>query len=132
MKLTAIDQQASANGKRQGVSDRRSSSGLASDGTISQLFRAYFNNKMTLLIFLIQAKTLKLNSQTVEEISRFLDDIFHHMLIGEAQRQYQEAFEFLKSFFRALPDVSQEQRDLAKEFIRDLYQAVGIDLKADI
>jgi hypothetical protein len=132
MKLTTIDHQAPADEKRQGSSDRRSSSGPVSDGTISQLFRAYFNNKMTLLIFLIQAKTLKLNSQTVEEITRFLDDIFHHMLTDEAQRQYQETFESLKSFFRVLPDVSQEQRDLAKELIRDIYQAVGIDLKANI
>jgi hypothetical protein len=132
MKLTTIDHQTPADEKRQGSSDRRSSSGPVNDGTISQLFRAYFNNKMTLLIFLIQAKTLKLNSQTVEEITRFLDDIFHHMLTGEAQRQYQETFESLKSFFRILPDVSQEQRDLARELIRNIYQAVGIDLKADI
>jgi len=102
------------------------------DHVISQLFRAYFNNKMTLLIFLIQAKTMKPSPHLLEEISRFLEDLFHHMLDHETQGRYQHAFEWLNIFFRELPEVSQAQRSRAIGLIRDLYQVMGINLKTGI
>ena len=99
------------------------------DRVISQLFQAYFNNKMTLLLFLIQAKTVKPSPHTLEGIAQFMDDLFHHMLTHEIQMEYQHAFEWLKSFFQILPEVTPQQRDQAKGFIRDIYQAMGFRFK---
>lgn len=99
---------------------------------ISQLFTGYFNNKMTLLFFLIQAKKVKPNLRLAETIRCFLDDLFHHMLEGSLQKRYRLIFKWLKLFFEKLPDVSVYQRDMAKDFIRAIYDAFGLHLKNDI
>lgn len=107
-------------------------SGPAHDQELGQLFQAYFNNKMTLLLFLIQGKAVKPNPGLVEGISLFLDDLYHHMLTGKNQERYRHAVEWLKSFFQTLPEASLEQRSRAKGFVRDLYDAMGMRLKAKI
>lgn len=99
---------------------------------ISQLFKSYFNNKMTLLLFLIQAKSLKPNPKLVGTVCDFLDDLFHHMLEGRTQQRYRLIFEWLMRFFKRLPDVTVYQRDKAKDFIRAIYDAFGLHLKSGI
>jgi hypothetical protein len=132
MRMTLTDHEVSEKWKtRQGPQETLRSESV-SDHLISQLFRVYFNNKMTLLIFLIQSKTLTPNPYAVEGVIRFLDDLYHHMMTGRIQAQHHHALEGLKSFCQALPDVSQEQRDQAKAFVRSLYHAMGMNLKADI
>lgn len=95
------------------------------DCMISELFRAYFNDKMTFLIFLIQAKNFRANQRSLEGVFRFLDDLYHYRLTEKIQEEYHDALEWLKSFFRAVPDVSQEERDQAKGFICGLCHATG-------
>ena len=102
------------------------------DQIISRLFQGYFNNKMTLLLFLVQSRSLKPNPKLVESVLRFLNDLFHHMLAGGTQKQYRLIFKWLSLFFRKLPDVSLGQRDKAKGFIRVIYDAFGLCLKSDI
>jgi hypothetical protein len=99
---------------------------------ISQLFQSYFNNKMTLLLFLIQAKSAKENPKLVESSSRFIDDIYHHMLSVATQKEQRLVFKWLKIFFRRLPDVSVVQRSKAKNFILYIYDAMGLSLKSSI
>lgn len=99
---------------------------------IGQLFTGYFNNKMTLLLFLIQAKKVKPNPVLVGTVHSFLDDMFRHMFEGSMQKRYRRIFKWLKLFFEKLPDVSVYQRDRAKEFIRAIYDAFGLHLKSDI
>lgn len=99
---------------------------------ISQLFTGYFNNKMTLLLFLIQAKKVKPNPVLVGTVHAFLDDIFRHMLEGSLQKRYRRIFKWLKLFFAKLPDVSVYQRDKAKDFVRAIYDVFGMHLKSDI
>lgn len=99
---------------------------------ISQLFTGYFNNKMTLLLFLIQAKKVKPNPVLVGTVHAFLDDIFRHMFEGSLQKRYRRIFKWLKLFFEKLPDVSVYQRDKAKDFVRAIYDAFGLHLKSDI
>lgn len=99
---------------------------------ISHLFQSYFNNKMTLLLFLIQARGIKPNPKLVETIELFLDDLFRHMLEEALQQQYRLVFKWLKRFFLKLPDVSIDQRDKARDFIRAIYDVFGLHLKDDI
>lgn len=104
----------------------------ASDHKISHLFQSYFNNKMTLLLFLIQARGIKPNPKLIETIGYFLDDLYRHMLEGALQRRYRLVFKWLKKFFLKLPDVSIGQRDKAGDFIRAIYDVFGLHLKDDI
>lgn len=99
---------------------------------ISHLFQSYFNNKMTLLLFLIQARGVKPNPKLVETVGCFLDDLFRHMLDGALQKRYRLVFKWLKQFFKMLPDVSIDQRDKARDFIRSIYDVFGLHLKDDI
>ncbi len=99
---------------------------------VSQLFSRYFNNKMTLLLFLVQAKHVKPNPVLVETVHHFLEDLFRHMFEGRLQKRYRLVFKWLKRFFEKLPDVSVYQRDKARDFIRAIYDAFGLHLKDDI
>jgi hypothetical protein len=99
---------------------------------ISELFQGYFNNKMTLLFFLIQGKNFVGNPRLVESSSRFIEDIYHHMLSAATQKEQRWVFKWLGIFFRKLPDVSVVQRNKAKGFILCVYDAVGLFLKSNI
>ena len=99
---------------------------------ISQLFTGYFNNKMTLLLFLIQAGKVKLNPELVRTVRGFLDDIFRHMFEGSLQKRYRRMFKWLRLFFEKLPNVNVSQRDKAKDFVREIYDVFGLHLKSGI
>ena len=109
----------------QGHSERQSAMG---EQHLSMLFRGYFNNKMTLLVFLIQTKRYRLEGRSAQLACGFLDDMYRHMLPEGLQRQYRLVFVWLKKFFMKLPDVSLEQRSKASRFIFSLYDAFGINL----
>ncbi len=94
-------------------------------------FAAYFNNKMTLLLFLVQAQKVKPNPALVTTVQSFLDEMFCRL--GERPRhRYRRMFQWLARFFRKLPDVTVYQRDRAKDFIRAVYDAFGLYLKNEI
>jgi len=95
---------------------------------LSMLFQGYFNNKMTLLVFLTQAKTRRLNEKSASLVCGFLDDMYRHMLPDGMQRKYRLVFLWLRKFFFKLPDVTAEQRSKAIEYIRSLYEVFGINL----
>jgi hypothetical protein len=99
---------------------------------LCELFRGYFNNKMTLLFLLVQLKNMKPNIRSVESVTTFLSDLYRHMLAGETQERYRLIFKWLMLFFRKLPDVSLGQRDKAKGFIRVIYDVFGLRLKPNI
>lgn len=99
---------------------------------ISGLFRNYFNNKMTLVIFLIQNERCQLDPKLAEAVRYFLNDIYHHMLEAEAQRRYRLVFVWLKKFLDQLPVVSTKRREKAMRLVRTLYEIVGIPLKLNI
>ena len=99
---------------------------------ISHLFKNYFNNKMTLLLFLVQMRGIKPNPKLAETAGGFLEDLFRHMLEGALRKRYRLVFKWLKRFFLKLPDVSVHQRDKARNFIRAIYDAFGLHLKDDI
>ncbi len=95
---------------------------------LSELFQGYFNNKMTLLVFLTQTKSLRLNGKSAQLACGFLDDIYLHMLPEGVQKKCRLVFLWLKKFFLKFPDVTSEQRNKAIGFIRSLYEIFGIHL----
>lgn len=99
---------------------------------LGQLFKGYFNNKMTVLVFLIQAKQHKPEAGVISGVCCFLDDLYHHMLADSKQRQYRRVFFWLKRFVRKLPNVKASQRNSAVEFVKDLYGVFGIHPKSEI
>ncbi|MBU9889007.1 MAG: hypothetical protein KTQ49_03955 [Candidatus Omnitrophica bacterium] len=117
--------------KRTAVSGLRGRLPTATEEPVDPSFAAYFNNKMTLLLFLIQAQKVKPNPALVGTVQRFLDEMFFRL--GERPRhRYRRMFQWLGRFFRKLPDVTVYQRDRAKDFIRAVYDAFGIYLKNEI
>lgn len=114
------------------IRDLQERSFVVDEHRISRLFTGYFNNKMTLLIFLIGGRSVKPNPELVEAVVRFLDDLFRHMFEIRLQKRYRLIFKWLRRFFQRLPDVSICQRDRARYFIRSIYDAFGLSLKSDI
>ena len=125
-----VDNQVQARGTA--IQDLQERNFVMDERKISQLFTGYFNNKMTLLLFLIQAKKVKPNPVLVGTVHSFLDDMFRHMFEGSLQKRYRRIFKWLKLFFEKLPDVSVYQRDKAKDYVRAIYDAFGLHLKSDI
>ncbi len=93
---------------------------------LGQLFKGYFNNKMTVLIFLIQVKQHKPEARVVNGVCCFLDDLYHHMLMDSKQKQYRRVFFWLKRFVQKLPNVKASQRGSALDFVQDLYDVFDI------
>ena len=97
---------------------------------LGQLFKGFFNNKMTVLIFLIQAKQHKPEARVVNGVCCFLDDLYHHMLADSKQKRYRRVFFWLKRFVQKLPNVKISQRGRALDFVQDLYDVFGIHPKS--
>ena len=110
------------------IQDLRDRNLVTEERLLGQLFRGYFNNKMTLLVFLIQTKKLRLNEKSSQLACGFLDDMYRHMLPEGLQRKYRLVFLWLKKFFLKLPDVTAKQRNKAIGFIRSLYGIFGVNL----
>jgi hypothetical protein len=99
---------------------------------LGQLFKGYFNNKMTVLVFLIQAKQHKPEAGVINGVCCFLDDLYHHMLADSKQKRYRRIFFWLKRFVRKLPNVKTSQRNSAIDFVQDLYGVYGIHPQSKI
>ncbi len=113
----------------QGLRDRNL---VTEERLLGQLFRGYFNNKMTVLIFLTQVKKHKPEARGVNGVCCFLDDLYHHMLANPNQKQYRRVFLWLKKFVQKLPNVKASQRSRALDFVKALYEVFGINLKSEI
>ena len=99
---------------------------------LGQLFKGFFNNKMTVLVFLIQAKQHKPEAGVKSGVCCFLDDLYRHMLKDSKQMQYRRVFIWLKKFVQKLPYVKASQRDRAVDFVKTLYEFFGINPKTEI
>ena len=99
---------------------------------LGQLFKGFFNNKMTVLVFLIQAKQHKPEARVLNGVCCFLDDLYRHMLADSKQKRYHRVFLWLKKFVQKLPNVKASQRSRALDFVRALYEVFGINPKSEI
>lgn len=100
--------------------------------TACNIFKAYFNNKMTVILFLLQKKRHEQELLTTLRAEIFFDDLFHHMLKSEYQKKYQRVFQWLKLFFRRFPFVKPVQKRKAIEYISLAYRLVGIQFNLNI
>jgi len=99
---------------------------------LGKLFVGYFNNKMAVLVFLIQAQKHKPDTDVVSSLRLFLDDLFHHMLDGCKQGHYRRVFLWLKRFLAKLPNVRLDQRRRAVRFVQELYGVFGVHLNSNL
>ena len=99
---------------------------------LGKLFVGYFNNKMAVLVFLIQAQRHNPDSKVISGMCFFLDDLFHHMLADSKQKRYRRVFLWLKRFLQKLPKVRVDQRERAVLFIQNLYDVFGLHLNSNL
>ncbi|MFH0985260.1 MAG: hypothetical protein V1882_06955 [Candidatus Omnitrophota bacterium] len=105
---------------------------VSKEQLLGQLFKRYFNNKMTTLIFLIQVKQHKPETGDINGVCCFLDDLYRHMLAGSMQKRYRRVFVWLKRFFQKIPNVKTSHRGRAIGFMQSLYEVFDINPKSEI
>ena len=96
------------------------------------LFVAYFNNKMTLILLMLQRRTPGMGALAALKARIFLDDLYHHMLRTEYQQCYRRVFQWLVIFFIRYPDVKPVQKRKAIEYIKIVYRLFGLELNLNI
>jgi len=94
------------------------------------LFRGWFNNKMMVVLFRIQHSPIharKGRPVDVREQLIFLNDIQHHYSRhGHRQREFYDAANWLKAFFRVYPKgITPERGRKAWQMIRRIYEGFG-------
>lgn len=96
------------------------------------LFKAYFNNKMTVFLLLIQRRRPEPDSLTAMKAVIFFDDLYRHLLPPEYQLRYARLFQWLTLFFRRFPYVKPAQKKKAIDSLRILYRLFGLELQITI
>ena len=92
---------------------------------LEDLFWAYFNNKMTVLLMVIEHPAIASSVLKPEKQKIFLQDIYHHFLSSRADRKYHRAFRWLNCFFDRYPDIGCKQIYRAIRMVGLIYEAFG-------
>ena len=132
LKIGASKERAGQEANGTAIRDLRERHFALEEQLLGQLFKGFFNNKMTVLIFLIQAKQHKPEARAVNRVCCFLDDLYLHMLTDSNRERYRRVLLWLKRFVQKLPNVKTSQRGRAIDFVRALYEAFGIHPKTEI
>lgn len=101
---------------------------LDKDESIGTLFNAYFNNKMTAILLMLQRGTSRADVAVSFKAIIFLDDLYHHLIRHEYQTSHARVFQWLKIFFKKYPHVKPLQIRKAVEFIGVVYGLLGLKL----
>ena len=109
LKINDSKERAGQEAKGTAIRDLRERHLVSEEEMLGKLFKGYFNNKMTVLIFLIQVKQHKPEARVINGVCCFLDDLYHHMLADSKQKRYRRAFFWLKRFVQKLPNVKSSQ-----------------------
>ena len=102
--------------------------GLLAGGKLNELFLGYFNNRMTVLLMMIEHPGIGRNLTTVARQRFFLEDLYHHFLPPHAESKYYRAFEWLFLFLKRYPNVTPWQIYRALEMVELVYEAFGLEL----
>jgi hypothetical protein len=97
-------------------------------GLLEELFVAYFNNRMTVLLMMIEHPELKRRTLSVEHARFFLHDLYHHFLPPGCPAQYGHAFEWLLRFLDVYPDVTPHRIYEAIGRVGLVYECFGLEL----
>jgi len=93
---------------------------------LEPLFWAYFNNKMMILLMMIQNPMLTKSIRSVERQKMFLHDIYHHFLPARVERKYHRAFKWLRLFLERYPDVTASRNQRAVRMVKMIYEGFGL------
>lgn len=96
------------------------------------LFKAYFQNKVAVILLLLQMKRPVADSLGSMKAVIFFDDLYRHLLASRYQRDYARIFKWLKLFFKRFPYVKPVQKRKAIEYIKVIYQLFGFEWKLRI
>ena len=95
---------------------------------LSSLFRAYFQNKMMILLLMIEHPVISRSALAVEKQKMFLHDLYHHFLPLGTPPKYHRVFRWLNLFLDRYPDVSPRRTYRAIEMVGLVYEAFGMKL----
>lgn len=99
---------------------------------LENLFKAYFNNKMMILLMIIENPSFAKCQYAIEKQKYFLDDIYRHFFDGALCRHYHWAFRWLFAFLDIYPNWSPDKRVRAVEMISHIYTSLGFDFKYSV
>jgi hypothetical protein len=96
------------------------------------LFVAYFNNKMTIILLMLQRRMPGTGALAALKAQIFLDDLYHHMLRSEYQQHYGRVFQWLGIFFMRFPNVKPVQKRKAIAYLGLVFRMFGLKLDPNI
>lgn len=91
----------------------------------SGLFRGWFNNRMTVVLMVLQNPSFR-PPQTMQRIEFFLEEVEHHFVDAYAPKSIRNAFRYLKRYFRIYPNVTESHCRCAIQMVGRIYQALGM------
>lgn len=103
----------------------RQQDGKLAGKKLEHLFWAYFNNKMTVLLMLIEHPVIARRALSPEKQKAFLFDLYHHFLPSDSDRKYHHAFRWLERFLNQYPEVHYREIAKAIQMVALIYEAFG-------
>ena len=97
---------------------------------LEHLFWAYFNNKMTVLLMMIEHPEITRSILSVEKQKAFLNDLYHHFLRSNAGPKYHLAFKWLGRYLDQYPKAGYPEIYKAIQMVGLIYEAFGLALPA--
>lgn len=98
-------------------------------GKLDELFRAYFNNRMMVLLMMIENPEISRQVLSVERQKFFLNDLYHHFLPSYCPSKYRRAFEWLFRFLDIFPDITPRRIYQAIQKVELVYEVFGLKLE---
>lgn len=96
---------------------------------LEDLFWAYFNNKMMMLLLMIEHPFFRRDPVCVAKQKAFLDDLYHHFLPQGSAVRYRRAFQWLQLFLDRYPDFGPARAHRAVEMVERIYEVFGLKLE---
>ena len=97
-------------------------------GELEELFTAYFNNRMTSLLMMIERPEISREVLSVERQRFFLEDLYHHFLPSKCPTKYRWAFRWLFRFLDIYPDIPSRRIYTAIRMVGFVYETFGLEL----
>ena len=97
-------------------------------GKLPELFQAYFNNRMMILLMMIEHPEISRDVLSVERQRFFLHDLYHHFLPPHCELKYRRAFEWLFGFLDRFPRVTPQRIYQALQKVHLIYEVFGFEL----
>ncbi|MBI2166762.1 MAG: hypothetical protein HYU34_00800 [Candidatus Omnitrophica bacterium] len=101
--------------------------GRLAERELADLFRAYFNNRMMVLLMMIEHPEISREVLSLERQKFFLNDLYHHFLPSRCASKYRRAFEWLFHFLEVFPDVTPRRIYQALKMVGWIYEGFGME-----